>query len=323
MFISRDKRKGIFSVAFALTIFACIAPVPSGNMAHADTLPQAPSDQTPSNQTQHNSHWAIHDKASSAIVDHRPMTAILDAISVQNGRRTTVAYSVLKGQALSYVNSYIRYLEAIEVSKLNRNEQLAYWLNLHNIGVIKLLAEEKRGPQRVKKYRGIPGMPGKQWAKPMFRVEGIELSLEQIEQDILFSVWNDPLIIYGLCYGTKGSPSVGTAAFTGQTVKAQLEENARNFINSTKNIKISKKGAQISSLYTWNKASLFGDDDQAILSHIKAYAKPRLEKKMASTDTIYRNRFDWKSNAFIPRVQAPAGGYGGTTGGGGGHGGGS
>ena len=188
--------------------------------------------------------------------------------------------------------------------------------------MIKLLAEKKRAPRQVKKYRGLPGMPGEKWAEKIFRVEGIELSLEQIEQEILFANWKDPLLLYGLCYGTKGSPSIGKTAFSGQTVHSQLKENARKFVNSTKNVKVSKKGAQVSSLYTWNKASLFNDDDQLVLAHLKSYAKPRLEKKLASASGIYKDKFSWKSNAFVPRSQSlPPGSFGGGNGGGGGGGG--
>ncbi|UTW55916.1 DUF547 domain-containing protein [Kordiimonas sp. SCSIO 12610] len=304
-------KKRYLKTALAIGLFSSIALVPgSPVMAFEES----------------SNHWAKYDASSSARVEHRPMTSILEAISVRNSKQDTIAYSAIKGQTLSYVKSYIRYLENIKVSTLNRDEQLAYWLNLHNIGVIKLLAEEKRGYRKVKKYRGTPGKPGSKWSEKIFSVEGQELSLEQIEQEILFANWKDPLILYGLCYGTQGSPSIGKVAFTGRTVKAQLAENARKFINSTKNVKVSKKGAQVSSLYTWNKASLFDGDDQLVLAHLKSFAKPRLEKKLAAADGIYKDRFSWKSNAYVPRAQAPAGGGfggGGGGGGGGGYGGGS
>ncbi len=305
--------KSVTAAIAAITILSGIGIQPS-----QPTYAEAPSGESD------NTHWAAYDASSSTSIDHRPMTAVLEAISVRNSGREAIAYSSIKGQTLSYIKSYIRYLEKVEVSKLNRNEQLAYWLNLHNVGVIKLLSEEKRAPRKVKKYRGIPGMPGKKWAEKIFQVEGIALSLEDIEQDILFANWKDPLILYGLCYGTKGSPSIGKAAFTGRTVKSQLEENAAKFINSTNNVKVSKKGAQVSSLYTWNKSRLFNDDDQLVLAHLKSYAKPRLGKKLASASGIHRDKFNWKSNAFVPRAQAPAtGSYGGGGGGGGGYGGGS
>ncbi len=266
--------------------------------------------------------WAVYNDADRRTINHTPMTNILNAISVRQRGEDSIAYIAIKDSSLDYVNSYISFLESIPIAGLNRNEQLAYWLNLHNVGIIKLFAEDKKGYRRVKSYRGTPGMPGKKWAEKIFNIQGQELSLEDIEQNILFRHWKDPLIIYGLCYGVKGSPSVGKTAFSGPTVKAQLEKNASDFINSTKNIKVSKKGVQVSSLYTWNQASLFEGNEQAILTHLQLYAEPKLNKKLIAVNRISKNRFNWRTNAFVPRAQSPASSdFGGTQGGGGGGGG--
>ncbi len=226
------------------------------------------------------------------------MSKNLDLITVKDHGRKTTDYSLLKGQPLLYAASYIKYLERIPTSQLNRDEQLAYWLNLHNVGMLRLLAVNKKGYKKIEQYRGTPGSPGKQWSDKIFRVEAQDLSLEDIEQNILFRQWQDPLIIYGLSYGAQGSPAIGKVAFFGAKVKAQLEAKARKFINSSKNVKISKKGVQVSSLYTWNKASLFSNDDHAVIAHIKTYAKSKLAKKFATVEGLAEHHFNWQSNAL-------------------------
>ena len=261
--------------------------------------------------------WSVSDEASTHVVNHEPMANIMRAISVDERGKESIAYIALTGRSLEYVNAYISYLERLPVSRLNRNEQLAYWLNLHNVGVIRLLAENKNGHRRLKKYRGVPGMPGDEWSEKMFTVEGRALSLEDIEQNILLRHWKDPLVIYGLNYGAKGSPALGKTGFTGRTVKAQLEKNARAFINSNTNVKVKRKNLQVSSLYTWNHDALFDGNDAAVVAHLSAYAKPKLAEKLASVSAINKNRFNWKSNAFIPRATPQAGfGFGGGGGGG-------
>ena len=261
--------------------------------------------------------WAVSNEESTQAINHDPMTNILRAISVEERGKESIAYVALTGRSLEYVNAYISFLERIPISRLNRNEQLAYWLNLHNVGIIRLLAENRNGHRQLKKYRGVSGMPGDQWSEKMFTVEGRALSLEDIEQNILFRHWKDPLIIYGLCYGAKGSPSIGKVGFSGRTVKAQLEENARNFINSNKNVRVRKANLQVSSLYTWNQAALFDGNDEAVVAHLSAYAEPKLAQKLARVTGINKNKFNWSSNAFIPRA-APQVGFGFGGGGGGG-----
>ena len=264
--------------------------------------------------------WAVSNEESTQVINHKPMTNILRSISVEERGKESVAYVALTGRSLEYVDAYISFLERIPISRLNRNEQLAYWLNLHNVGIIRMLAENKNGHRKLKKYRGVPGMPGNEWSEKMFTVEGRALSLEDIEQNILFRHWKDPLIIYGLCYGAKGSPSIGKVGFSGATVKAQLEENARNFINSNQNVRVRKANLRVSSLYTWNQDTLFDGDDEAVVAHLSAYAKPALAEKLAGVRGINRNKFNWSSNAYIPRAasQAGFGGFGGGGGGGGG-----
>jgi len=246
--------------------------------------------------------WGVYDETSTQTVSHTPLTSTLKGITIEERGRTSVAYIAIKGRPLDYVNAYIHALERVQVTSLNQDEQLAYWLNLHNIGILKLFAKNEKATRSVKKYRGTPDMPGAKWSEKTFTVQGQPLSLQDIEQNILFRHWKDPLIIYGLSYGVKGSPSIGTAAFSGKTVKAQLARNAREFINSGKNIRAGRSVVRVSNLYIWNQESLFDGSEATILAHIQTYAKPRLAKRLASASSISKNRFNWTSNAFTPRA---------------------
>lgn len=255
--------------------------------------------------------WAQHNPASTAKVDHSPMDAILSFITIKSGARQAIAYASLKGNTLIYVREYGRYLEDIPVSQLNRDEQLAYWLNLHNVGVIRFLAENKRAYKTIKKHRGLPGRPGVKWAEKIFHVEGVPLSLEDIEQNILFRHWKNPLILYGLCYGTKGNPPIANVGYRGSSVIAQLENGARKFIKSSKNVKLKRTNLKVSSIYAWNKAALFGNDDAQVISHIMAYSSEKKAAKFASARTISTIRFNWRTVAFVPR-QVRSNGNGGS-----------
>jgi len=252
--------------------------------------------------------WSKSDPAFNQTIDHTPMSNILQAITVKD---KSIAYVALQGGSLAYIDAYIEFLEKIPVSRLNKNEQLAYWLNLHNAGLIRSLAEDSKLTKKIKKHRGKPGMPGDLWSRKIFTVEDHDLSLEDIEQNILIRHWQDPLVIYGLSYGVKGSPVIGRKAFTGPRVKSQLTTLARHFINSDKNVKVKRKGIQLSSLYVWNKESLFGNDDANVIEHLKTYAGSKLGKKLASASEISKDRFNWGSVAYQPRQRSVGTGFGG------------
>lgn len=245
--------------------------------------------------------WSAHDAASTMEVDHRPLTQILTLINVKERNKVKLAYSRLSGRALDYVKAYISLLESVPVSKLNRNEQLAYWLNLHNISVIKLIAEQRNGHKKVKSYRRTPASPGKLWLEKGITVEGQALSLQDIEQTILLKQWSDPDTLYGIFYGVQGSSAIGKTAFSGATVNARLDTLAKDFINSERHVQSKRKGLEISSIYDWNKALVFNGEDAAILAHLREHAEPRLRSRLASSPKIAKYRFNWKSIAFIPR----------------------
>jgi hypothetical protein len=246
--------------------------------------------------------WAAHDSQNTVVVDHKPMTAILNFIHVEDGERTVgINYAGLHGRGLEFVQAYIEFLESVPVSKLNRDEQLAFWLNLHNAQVIEFIV--RGGSSRIIAHRGKPGEPGDWWSERRLMVEGQALSLEDIEQNILLRHWQDPIVLYGMCYGVGGSPVIGDTAFNGAGVRAQLEHAARSFINDSSNVKVGrgKAALEVSSLYVWNKPQLFNNEDEKVIAHLRAYSNGRLSDKLASVDSISKHRFDWRSNAYVPR----------------------
>jgi len=247
--------------------------------------------------------WSLHNPDSKDEVQYGPYDTILRTLVDDSSGIPMIRYSVLSPlEPMKYVTRYAEYLESIPVSKLNRDEQFAYWINLHNLGVIQLYATESGTSRNVKEARGTPGAPGEQWSKKIFEVEGQLLSLEDIEQNILLAQWHDPHTLYGLCYGVKGSPPIGTHAFTGSKVHEQLASIGKDFVNTPGNVNVKKNGLEVSSLYTWNKYLLFNDEDAQVIRHIQSLAKPTLANKMSGKTTILRDRFSWRSLATNPRT---------------------
>lgn len=244
-----------------------------------------------------------HDSQSVLVIDHAPMTAIINAIAVRDAGRNKLAFSALTGKILEYLKLYIRFLEQIPISTLSRNEQLAYWLNLHNAGVLEHLAVNKKLQRRVKRERGEPTNPGKTWSELRFTVEEENLSLNDIEQYILLANWQDPLVLYGLFYGVKGTSVPQGEAFSGKTVIAQLEAAAKEYINDSKTIRVKRDKVEVSALHIWNYHTLFSGDQSLLIEHIKTYANAKLMSKLEGVSELGKTRFNWSSVAYIPRQQ--------------------
>jgi hypothetical protein len=265
--------------------------------------------------------WAVHNPNSTSAPNHQALNDLIKVFGKTNKSYTAIDFNAMKGRGVDYVGAYLAGLQTMPISLLNRDEQLAYWLNLHNTGVMYLLAARKT-PRKLDKYRSTPGAPGEWWQEQMFNVEGHALSLEQIEQDVLQQHWSDSLFVYGLYDGSKSGPDLGAQAFTGSLVHSQLEEAARKFINDDKRVDINRRGElTLSSLYEWRKPS-FGDDDSAVLQHLMSYAQPELAERLAETKAVGKHRFDWSivrhsiRRAPLDQDSYNNAGYGGGVGGG-------
>lgn len=270
--------------------------------------------------------WGVHDPAQAAVPDHDAMTAVLEAFGEVNLGQFTLKYDMIEGRSVKILESYIEYLEGMPISRLNRDEQLAAWLNLYNAAAIHSIVTYRKLPNRMNILRGVPGEPGKLWRKKIFKVEGYDLSLDDIEVNILARHWSGTddkaLWIYGLTYGARGSPPLPVVAFEGKTVETLLEDTARIFIKRTKNVQVNGTVAEVSTLYGWHGRHI-GPTDADVINHIKLFANDKLTAKLERATSIEANRFNWRINSFVPgSTGLAAPGQGEATGGEGGGGGG-
>ena len=76
------------------------------------------------------------------------------------------------------------------------------------------------------------------------------------------------------------------------------------------NVRVKKKGLEVSSIYVWNKTSLFGSDDKNILDHLHSLADRSLAQKISVRRSVIKDKFSWRTNALSPqaaRVSQPIG----------------
>ena len=173
-----------------------------------------------------------------------------------------------------------RVVETQDISALPRNEQLAFWLNLHNVGMMEQIAKE--WPVREPREITIGGQPLDE-AK-FITLRGIPVSLRDIRENIVFRHWKDPKVIYGFWRGEIGMPHLQSYAFTGANVSSLLDVAAADFINSLRGTqKISGKLA-VSELYAEVSPFYFPDFENDLRAHLASYAEEPVVELLAKTD---------------------------------------
>ena len=254
-------------------------------------------------QTQ--SAFAAYDETSTAIVDTGPYAEIISALSVAERGRTLVAYDVARAQALPFFQQYVDYLSAVEVETLNRDEQLAFWLNTRNILLVQALAEERR-VSGFKRKRGTPEAPGAFWTEKRITISGTPLSLQEIERDILFAGRDDTNIVFGLYQAIEGGPALPRQAFSGIEVTAQLADAGRRFVSLPRNLRVRGDKVRISTYFDWYAELAYGGDEALMRAHLATLVKPD-QKDVVSTDgTLSRRNLSTSFEQYRTR-QAGAG----------------
>ncbi|MEM0984773.1 MAG: DUF547 domain-containing protein [Pseudomonadota bacterium] len=244
--------------------------------------------------------FANHAEASSSRVDHRALEQYLDAFAVANSGRTQIAYSVADGRGHAFLEQYITLLGRMDPTTVNRNEQLAYWLNLRNAMVIDLVSEAK-SPRRLGGEIGTAQNPGAAWVEPRVSVSGQALSIQDVEA-ILFRNWNNPNLIYGLYQGTKDGARLPRAPFSGETVNETLEELGRDFVGTSTMGRVRRGTLELAPVYERYGDAAFGGDQAAMLSHVQALASGRFAKKLDGISEVSFRKSKHRGEVFTPRA---------------------
>lgn len=263
------------------------------------------------------SHFEAYSESGGRRPDHSRWAAILSAIYEEDARsgRSQIEYERLGAKGRRLLAGYVRIMQKVKVSTLNRNEQLAYWLNLYNAASTKFLYDEfmrLRTPARqsgaqnpwrgkrlsIKKFYLGKGNP---WAKKTFSVEGVKLSLNDIEYRILYPIWKMPVVMYGLSCPARGCPALRGQPFDGSAVMGQLKLAARQFVARRDCVSVEKGRLKASELYRRHSV-LFGGEP-GIVAHLREHASPDLRAALEGVEAIHSEKFSWKLNGKAPPKQ--------------------
>lgn len=241
-------------------------------------------------------HWQAHDPQSTKVVDHTPWNALLG----QYRRAGSIARfdyaAARKEEAGDRLDEYLAALGKLDPRKLNRSEQMAFWVNLYNALTVSVVLQH--GP--VDSIRDIDISPGLfssgPWGRKLMKVAGVEVSLDDIEHRILRPIWQDARLHYVLNCASLGCPDLPEQAVTAANAEGVLDQAARTFINHPRGARLDGKGRlHVSSIYSWFQED-FGGNDRGVIRHLKQYAGPELAGGLSTVTEIEDHDYDWRLN---------------------------
>ena len=239
--------------------------------------------------------WDSHNPKNTKPIDHSAWGGILKKyISTDKTGLNRFAYAKVTKADKAALKKYIAKLSKIEITDRARNVQLAYWINLYNALTVDVVLDHY--PVKSIRDIDISGLfADGPWGKALITIEGEEVTLDDIEHQILRPIWKDPRIHYGVNCASIGCPNLLKTPFTGKTAEAQLERAASDFINSPRGLSIKNGKATVSKLYEWF-AYDFGNSEKGVIKHLQRYATPDRAAALKISGRISDTAYDWSLN---------------------------
>lgn len=235
----------------------------------------------------------------SVNVDHSIWSAFLTEYVVegQDGINR-VRYGAVTPAMRTRLDRYIAQSEAVDTAALTRDQQLAYWINLYNAATVRLILDHYPTAS-IRKIKVEGDGP---WDHPVVTVLDRALSLGEIEHHIVRAMFPDPRVHYALNCASIGCPNLARKAYEAATLEPMLQAAAVGYINHPRGVQARKNKADISKIYGWYRED-FGDTAEAVLAHLRTYARGDLAEALANVTKIGRYDYDWDLNDAPPQKQ--------------------
>jgi len=241
--------------------------------------------------------WEVTNPLSKEVISHQEWQSFLNQHVITNDEGINlVDYSNINTNDLLVLKEYIKRLSKIDIGNYNRQEQLAYWINLYNALTVETVANYYP-IGNVQEINISPGLFSVgPWGASIITIRNTSLTLDDIDNRIIRPVWNDPRTHYSLNNATIGSPNLSKHAYQGHQIEQQLNDAASVYINSLRGVQVIEGRLIISKLYDWYEED-FGGTKKDVIKHLLQYAKEPLLSQLNHINTIDSYIYNWHINS--------------------------
>ncbi len=247
--------------------------------------------------------------AGQGPMDYGALDAILRAAVRSNG----VDYGVVRARVadLSRFHDGLATVgpRATPARFTTSGQRRAYWLNAYNATVLRGIAEAPAGLRSVQDVSPDFGF----FRRRRWRIDGRELTLDQIEHGELLDVFHDPRFHMALNCGARSCPALRASAYDPARVDRQLDEQATRFVNSAGAVALDEAAHRVTvvQLFEWFardfERPVPGRRPTGVrgpIAFVYAFAAPPLRARLTaacgadgSGCTLVHSPYDWGLNS--------------------------
>ncbi len=241
--------------------------------------------------------WEVNNPLSKEVISHKLWQDFLNRRIVSSEENINlVDYGHMTQIDLNLLKDYLKSMSEINIENYNRDEQLAYWINVYNALTVQVIANY----YPVTSVQEINISPGLfsigPWGANLITVKDTALTLDDINNRIIRAIWNDPRTHYALNNGTIGAPNLSRKIYQGNLLDEQLNLAASTYVNSLRGVNVIEGKLIISKLYDWYEED-FGGTKKDIIFHLQQFAKEPLLSQLKHINTIDSYIYNWHINS--------------------------
>lgn len=203
-----------------------------------------------------------------------------------------VDYAAIKKDPAA-LNAYVAELEGVKketYASWTEKQQIAFWVNAYNAYAVKLIVDNFP----VKSIKDLSPFLGSVFNKsfiPLKEIHGGNMSLGNIEHDVLRAKFNEPRVHFALVCASKSCAPIRSEAYRADDLDAQLEDQAKTFLkDASKNRYDARtKTLHLSKVFDW-----FEKDFKKAKGSVRDYVAQYLE--VPKDVEIEYLDYDWSLN---------------------------
>ena len=161
-------------------------------------------------------------------------------------------------------------------------EQLAFHINAYNAWILH---------EAVAKYptKSVKDALGTFFLTSRTTIAGTKMSFNNLEKNIIRPRFAEPRVHFALNCASRSCPPLRNEPYDAAKLDAQLDDQARIYVNSPSGVKPEGDGAALSKIFDWYKEDFGGD--AAVLAFLKKYRSGKSDFKKISYQ-----EYDWSLN---------------------------
>ncbi|MFQ5669933.1 MAG: DUF547 domain-containing protein, partial [Acidobacteriota bacterium] len=197
------------------------------------------------------------------------------------------------------LDAYLDRIAAVDLASLAPDHLKALLINAYNALTIRSILDHPS----VTSIRDIDGV----WSEARHRVGGFDLTLDEIEHQLLRPFFKDPRIHFAVNCASRSCAPLPPWSYEGDRLEQQLEERTRHFLSDPRNVEIEGGTLRLSKYFDWYgkdfMAAGWTPTAESVAVFVNRYARPDVAAFIQAADgnpPLAYAPYDWSLNAAVP-----------------------